>query len=294
MTVYLGSDGFVELKRDSAALAAQGELNAADVNVDRRRFSIDGAEGSLIIGDHISIITADKSSLVLVSGHTDSKGEYHKDWRGYVHVDDVGGLRLYNNFEQAIKGDMSSALELVKPPEKKDIIIKTQNNKFRGLAEVKSYEFTTSRDQVDITTLGNEFRDQYERGLISGQGVIDCFWSYGYDCLERCTDFESEFPIYLARLCLRLQQGSDFLGRFFLYRADDTSNDASVWYEAECIITNVTVTVEPTQIISSSIQFVTTGTVRLHQGMPPQYLLKEDQGLLLTEGGEPIQLEAPT
>ena len=286
--------GFVELKRDSAALAAQGELNAADVNVERRRFSIDGAEGSLISGDHISIITADKSSLVLVSGHTNSKGEYYKDWRGYVHVDDVGGLRLYSNFDQSLKGDMSSALELVKPTEKKDIIIKTQNNKFRGLAEIKSYEFTTSRDQVDITTLGNEFRDQYERGLISGQGVIDCFWSYGYDCLERCTDFESEFPVYLARLCLRLQQGSDFLGRFFLYRADDATNDASVWYEAECIVTNVTVTVEPTQIISSSIQFVTTGSVRLHQGMPPQYLLKEDQGLLLTEDGEAIQLEAPT
>ena len=110
MTVYLGSDGFVELKRDSAALAAQGELNAADVNVERRRFSIDGAEGSLISGDHISIITADKSSLVLVSGHTNSKGEYYKDWRGYVHVDDVGGLRLYSNFDQSLKGDMSSAL----------------------------------------------------------------------------------------------------------------------------------------------------------------------------------------
>lgn len=293
MTVYLGSDGFIELKRDSGELAAQGELNAADVNLERRRFSIDGAEGSIITGDQISIITKDKTELELVAGHVNSKGKYFKDWRGYVHVDDIGGMRLYDDFDQSLKGELNSALVLVKPSKKKDIIIKTQNNKFRGLAEVKSYEFTTSRDQVDITTLGNEFRDQYERGLISGQGIIDCFWSFGYDCLETCSDFESEFPIYLARLCLRLQQGSDFIGRFFLYRAPDSANDPSVWYEAECVITNVTVNVEPTQIISSSIQFVTTGSVRLHQGMPPTYLMQEDRNLLLTEDGEPIQLEAP-
>ena len=102
MTVYLGSDGFIELKRDSGELAAQGELNSADVNLERRRFSIDGAEGAIITGDQISIITKDKTELELVAGHVNSKGEYFKDWRGYVHVDDIGGIRLYESFEQAI------------------------------------------------------------------------------------------------------------------------------------------------------------------------------------------------
>ena len=55
MTVYLGSEGFIELKRDSGELAAQGELNAADVNLERRRFSIDGAEGAIITGDQFQL-----------------------------------------------------------------------------------------------------------------------------------------------------------------------------------------------------------------------------------------------
>lgn len=293
MTVYLGSQGFLELKRDSAELAAKSSLDKSDVNVARRRFSIDGAEGSLITGDQVTIATSDKTALVLIKDHVNSKGEYHADWSGFIYIDDAGGIRLYDTFNESLQGGFERAVELVEPTTSKDITIKTRSSQFRGLASVKSFDFTTTREQVDITALGSEFKDQYEAGLISGQGSVDCFWSHASSCFDDCSDLSVEFPAYLARLCIRLQQGSDFMGRFFLYVGNDPEVDPSVWYEAECIVTNASVTVEPTQIISSSIDFVTTGQVRLHQGMPPAFMLQQDGDLLLTEDGDPIGLEDP-
>jgi len=293
VTVYLGSKGFLELKRDSAELAAKSKLDKSDVNVTRRRFSIDGAEGSLITGDQVTIATVDKKGLVLVKDHKNAKGEYHADWSGFIYIDDAGGIRLYDTFNESLRGSFEQAVELVEPTDSKDITIKTRSSQFRGLASVKSFDFTTTRDQVDLTTLGSEFRDQYEAGLISGQGTVDCLWSHVSDCNDDCADESVEFPAYLARLCIRLQQGSDFMGRFFLYVGHDPARDPSVWYEAECIVTNASVTVEPTQIISSSINFVTTGQVQLHQGMPPAYMLQEGGDVLLSEDGDPIGLEDP-
>ena len=40
---------------------------------------------------------------------------------------------------------------------------------------------TTSRDQVDTTNLGDQFRNQYEAGLISGQGTLNAFFEHRYE-----------------------------------------------------------------------------------------------------------------
>ena len=99
----------------------------------------------------------------------------------------------------------------------------------------------------------------------------------------------TEFAIYLAQLCIRLTQGADFLGRYFVYlpTTDDSldvaGDEASVWYECECIVTNCTVTVNTEQAIEATIQFITTGTIRLLTGIPPAYLLQEDSSFLLLE-----------
>ena len=46
----------------------------------------------------------------------------------------------------------------------------------RCLAEVTSYQITTSRETIDSTHLGAHYRKQYEAGLIQGQGQIECLW----------------------------------------------------------------------------------------------------------------------
>ena len=285
MPVYLGNAGFVEIRRDANEQALTTKLDPNDVNVDKRRFSVDFAEGALITGDQIDIATADKSTLVLVDGH-----DGFPDWRGFVHVDDAGGLRLFDSFEKAVSGEKDEALELETPSSTKDVLIKTRALDYDCLASVKDFEITTSRDQVDTTVLGQEHKNLFEAGLISGQGDLSCFWEHERGmCDERSA--KAEFPIYLARLILRLQQGSDFLGRFFIYWGGKT--ESSIWYEAECIVTNVAVSVAATQLIETKIQFVTSGPVTLKSGIPPAYLLQENEDVILLEQTGGILLEDP-
>lgn len=272
MAVYLGDQGCVELKRDSLNDPISGTLKEDDVNVDRRRFSFEFDVNALISGDQIEIERPDKQDLVLVSGATGAS------YRAFVHVDKVGGLRLYETFDAAISGEQSNAIELVDPTEDQQITIKTYNNDYRRLAQVTNFEITTNRETVDITSLGEEFRRSYANGLISGQGSMTCLWDYKAGLCDGDTDVE--FPQYLAQLIIRTEQGADFDGNFYIDHSCDTQY---VWYEAKCIVTNVAITVTPTQLIRARVQFVMTGDIRLKMGVPPAYIEQEDGSLILLE-----------
>ena len=286
MGVYFGQSGEIALKRDSLQSTLATKLDPSDVNTSRRRFSVDHSSGSLLTGDRIDIATADKSTLELVSGHS------YEDGSWFVNVDPVGGLRLYDTFAKAIEGLQSTALALAVPSASKDILIKTRNENFRHVANVRDFEMTTSREQVDLTNLGDEFRNQYEAGIISGQGTMSCIWEHSYETGNRKSEYgtDSEFPFYLAQLIVRTQQGSDFDGLFYIYR--DTNNAKNnVFYEANCIITNVAVSVSPAEVIETRIEFVTNGSVKLKTGDTPGYLLQENSDKILQENLSPILLE---
>ena len=288
MTVYLGDHGVVELKRASGA-PIQTTIDIGDVNVDKRRFSFpEDVRGELLSGDQIDLVRTDGNNLDLIDGHNDP------DWRGYVFIDIMGGVRLYDSFEAAIRGNAYEAVELKTPSSAQPIAIQTRNTRYNPLAQVKQFDFTTERQQIDLTHLGDQFRKQYEAGLISGQGRLDCFWDHKQEMCDphQCGD-GVELPIYLAQLCIRLTQGADFMGRFFIYTPggeDLRESRNAVWYEADCLVTNVSVNVSPTEVIESSIDFVTTGTIRLLVGIPPSYLLTEEPAKLLQEDGSGLLL----
>ena len=86
MSIYFGSTGFIELKRDALNSEISTSLNPADVNTNKKRFSVDKVSGSLITGDQIEIETTDGTNLDLLSGHS------FPDLRKYIHIDDMGGL----------------------------------------------------------------------------------------------------------------------------------------------------------------------------------------------------------
>ena len=86
MSIYFGSTGFIELKRDALNSEIGTSLNPADVNTTKKRFSVENVVGSLITGDQIEIETVDKSNLELLSGHN------FPDLRKYIHIDDMGGI----------------------------------------------------------------------------------------------------------------------------------------------------------------------------------------------------------
>lgn len=282
MSVYMGEDGGLLIKRTAVGQGLlRSNLDPGDVNVDRRRFSFDFPVEALITGDRIEIYTADGSDLTLVKDHDFPDGVWH------CHIDDSGGVRLYDEFEDAINGGIENAVELIEPPATQQILVRTRNSKFRCYAQMRSWEITTSRQQVDTTTLGEEFVTRFARGLISGQGTATCIWDYkDAICDPMDCDEETEKPHYLCELLLRLKQGALFRGQFFLH-----TGSPSVWYEADCVVTNAAMNFAPGRIVQSQVQFVTTGPIDLHTGQPDGFVLQEDGDLVLQENADGILLE---
>ena len=286
MSIYFGSTGFIELKRDALNSVLGTSLDPADVNTAKKRFSVDNVSGSLITGDQVDIETVDGSNLELLSGHD------FPDLRKYIHIDDMGGIKLYNNFATALAGEVTDALTLTAPSSTKNILIRTRNTRFRPLAKITEFEITTSRDTVDVTNLGQEFRQQYENGLISGQGTIQTIWQHRNFQNDTPGYASPEFPVYLSQLLVRMQQGADFEGRFYIYN-DPSQTTNSVWYQSMCVVTNVAVNVPASGLIEARIEFVTNGEIRLHNGVPPSFLLLESSDKILQEDGDGILLEDP-
>lgn len=291
MGVYLGTAGRVDLRREAGEQQLITTLDPNDVNVSRKRFSVDFALNSLITGDRVTIATVDGSPLKLVSGHQDASLNYYPDWNGYIHVDAVGGLRLYNTFEESLAGGSTNALTLVQPDSATNVSIQSEDFQYNTLGQVTSFELTTSRDQVNTDVLGTEFHSYYEAGLISGQGQLSCLWEHTSRSRQVNSAPNSEFSSYLARLLLRLKQGASFEGRFYVYNGNE--GGAPVWYECECLVSSFAVSVEPSQVISTNVQFVATGPITLHQGFEEEYLLQEDGvSRILQEDGNSILLES--
>ena len=284
--IITGDDGYVELQRTSLEYSMKTTLGTADVNVGRKRFSVDGISDSVITGDKLEIATVDGSTLELVSGHTYSDGAW------FVNVDAVGGIRLYDTFDNAITGGSANALTLVTPSASKAITLKARDSAYRPLARVRDFEFTTNRELIQTETLGSKFKEQYENGLIQGQGTVNCFWEHRYLLSDSDTRqvVKPEFAAYLARLILRLDQGCDFNGRFFMYR-ESASSTNNCWWECEAQITNCAINVPAGGVVESRIEFVTTGEFHLKTGDTPGYVLQENTDYLLQETGDKLFLE---
>ena len=286
MAIYFGSTGFIELKRDALNSQIGTSLNPADVNTTKKRFSVENINGSLITGDQVEIETVDGSNLELLDSHS------FPDLRKYIHIDDMGGIKLYNTFGAALAGEVSDALTLTVPSSTKDVLIRTRNTRFRPLAKVTEFEITTTRDTVDVSNLGEEFRRQYENGLISGQGTIQTIWQHRNFQNDTPDFVEPEFAVYLSQLLVRMQQGADFEGRFYIYN-DPSQSTNSVWYQSMCVVTNVAINVPASGLIEARIEFITNGEIRLHNGVPPAFLLRENTDKILQEDGDGILLEDP-
>ena len=290
MSVYLGNSGGVQVKRQGEPVNVQ--LQAADVDTTERRFSLDfdpdyaGTRPSpLITGDQVQFSSADETTdLELVDGLTDT------DVTRWVHVDVMGGIRLFDSYEKAVNGGKDNAIELVKPAADQKIVVDVVNVQYECVAQMRSYELTTQRETVDTSILGEEYRQFYDQGMISGQGTITAIWDFRYSPCVDNFDSEAVLANYFSQLVIRFREGSRFCGYFTVY----CDSDSAVWYECDCICTSVGMNFSPGQVIDSTIQFITTGQIQLKQGEPPSYLLQEqgvDSELLLEQPPGAIELE---
>jgi len=286
MSVYLGTFGKVELQRQFDGSELNSTINTDDVNTTARRFSFDFERGQLITGDQIEIKSTDGSALDFINGYTDSSA------KRFIHVNELGGIRLYSSFADAVNGGRTNALVLATPGNAIPISVTVENNIARLLAQVNSYELNTERETVDTTTLSDDFRSRIST-LVSGSGRMSCFWEYTGDTVK-------ELPNYLIELSLRTKVGSQFHAKFYL-KANGYTPDGSalnqiddIFYEFDAVITACAVQFSPDAAVQITADFITTGSVELKiDTFVGEAVLQEDASdiLLDQDGAAKLLLE---
>lgn len=289
MSVYLGSAGYVELRRTSVDQPYRATIHVSDVNEAADRFSFDFPVGQFLTGDLLEFRTLEAGRVFdLVAGWTYSDASF------YASVDDVGGIRLYKHFDEAVAGESKGKIELQRLASSLAVEVRVRNNIERIVAQVTSFEVNTERDAVDVTGLGDSFRQQYS-SLITGSGMMSCFFEYERHLCDSANQTDRqffEFPVYLNQLVLRSQIGSGFHARMVLIgRGEKPSGNAidfddEVWYEFDGVITNVGMSFEPSQPIRTQISYITTGSIQLRTRSSSNYLTQEQGTRSLLRLGE--------
>ena len=275
MTVYLGTHGKVELKREFDGTLT-GTIKPDDVNTTAKRFSFDFEHGQLLTGDQIEITSTDDSALDFIDSYTDSSV------KKFIYVDELDGIRLYDSFADAVTGGKTNAETLAAPGDDIPVEVKVANASYRLIAQVNSFEINTERETVDTTTLSDEFRTRVST-LISGSGRISAFWEY-------TGDTSNEVANYMMELALRTRVGSNFKGKFYIKVKDynpsgvtDRSDD-EVWYQANGIITAAAVQFAPDNTVQITADFITTGQIQIRMDL-------ETDDTTLTESGDEVVLD---
>ena len=279
MAVFLGRNGNVRLRRGLRVPYAllEDEIKPDDVNTTLNRLSFDGALDNLITGDRIDLSTNDARGMVCFDASAWSSGSVEPLISAYVHVNAVGGLRFFYEFENAINNNRAAELTLAEFAGNPLVVtVKVRDVSANVLGNVTGYTLNTDRETIDATALSDKFRKQYSAGLISGSGSIDCLFDYISSGIQ-------ETPLLMLQLIHRVDIGSEF--DLALYLTDKELNPSlnNVYYEMEAMVTQTGVTVDSDDIIRCTIDFVTTGEIRLLIGEPVGYVLKEDNGRIEIE-----------
>ena len=278
MAIYLGSRGRVELQRTFGGREIATTIDDAEVVATCKRLGFAAASrgdtSELITGDELEI-RAD-SNLVFISGYTTVKTA-----KFFIHVDDLGGIRLYETYAHAVSGGATNAVSLVAQAAGWSLAVRltVQNAIHRILGQVTSYELNTSAAVVDTTALSDDFRNSIN-GILSGSGRLESFWDYR----DTVGAGEYESAQYLHQLILRSDIGSAFNAHLYLKvdgydpsgAGSNVANDI-IWYDVKGLISNTAIAFNTGQVVKMTADFVTTGKINLKVMTAAEYkLLQED------------------
>jgi hypothetical protein len=285
MGIYLGNIGNIELTRKSLEGSKESIVNPSDVNASRDRFSFDFDPSYLIGGDLVEIATRDGTTLDFVDASGWANGVVQSSGNWYVFVDELGGIRLYDNFDDSLEGASAGLVPLNAIARNIPIRVTVRDRDARLLGCVSDYEINTTRETVDVTALSDEYRQQYS-SLISGSGRLTAQWDY-------VKEGDTEPVNYLMQLVLRTEVGSSFHAKFFIKSAGTSASGGSfestqindaLWWEFDGLITSSATSFASGDIIVSSVDFVATGPIRLRaKTRTTEYLLQESGDKLKLE-----------
>jgi len=285
MGIYLGDVGSIELTRKSLEGGMASVVNPSDVNASRNRFSFDFDQGYLINGDFVEISTTDGTTLDFVNASGWNIGAVQTSGNWYIFIDEVGGVKLYDTFDNSLDGGTVGRVPLVAIARDIPILVTVRNRESRLVASITDYVLNTNRETVDITALSDQYRQQYS-SLITGSGSITAQWDY-------VNNADKEPIHYLMQLVLRTEVGSSFSAKVYA-KSPDTSAaggpfargqfDDALWWEFDALVTNSSVSFAPSTLVAGTIDFVTTGPIRLRaQTQATRYLLQQSGGKIELE-----------
>jgi hypothetical protein len=279
MTFFVGHTGIVRLQRN-ASNSFPAIISPADVNTSLNRFSFENSEDNLITGDLVEISTTDARGIDFLPSSFWGlpEGQKANNAKAVVNVNNVGGIRLYRDFADAINNVRAQEVSLSSfAGADLSTSIAVRDTRYNTLGSVTSFEINTDRGAMETTSLSDVFRQQYSAGLLSGNGSIECLFSYE-------TTGVAETPLLLLQIINRLDIGSSFKALLSLSSVEKTATfTEEVYYEVDAVITRAGVTVTADSLVSCSIDFVTTGEFKLRIGVPSEYILKEDNDAIYLE-----------
>jgi hypothetical protein len=272
MTFFLGHQGSVRLRRDSQATLSS-IISSDDVNTSLNRLGFDGSLENILTGDRITIATEDVRGLVCFAANVWSSAQVEGAFSAYVHVNAAGGLRFFESFSAAVNNVRAEEYSLAAfAGDPLQITVGVRDSKYNILGSVTGYRVNTDREAIEVTTLNDKFRQQYSAGLISGSGSIDCLFS-------ATTTGIAETPLLMLQLIQRIEIGSAFDCALYL----SESPGSSVFYELTALVVKAGVEVRDDALITCSLDFVTTGEIRLLVGTPAGYVLQENDDRVIIE-----------
>lgn len=264
MAIYLGCGGSVELQRSGGVGAFTTVIDSSDINATARRFTFEDSQTRLITGDRVMITTSGISAgtnLDFIAPSAWASGVVEPSFSAHASVDDIGGIRLYGSFAEALENDPANAVQLVNIGQGHSITITVDpvSSSWRPLAQVRQYEVNTNVETIDTSALGDEFRSSID-SIKTGNGRLSCEWDYSGTGSE-------EIPYYLQQLIVRTQIGQKFRARLYLktqgFQGTATTQDDSLWYEFDAVIVAAAVQFTPGTIVEMTIEFIATGQIQL-------------------------------
>lgn len=273
MAIFLGHQGNVRLRRgtkQSLPAYLSDIISADEVNVSLNRVNFESSLDNLLTGDKVDLRTSDPRGLIFFDPSAWRVGEVQGTIAAYVNVNAAGGLRFFDSFAAAVNNDRSSELRLYQfEGNPIDITVSVRDVSYNILGNVTSYEFSADREAIDTTALSDKFKYQYSAGLLSGSGRIDTLFDPEVSGI-------AETNLLMLQLIQRLDIGSEFDLALYLTDKEIDPYEQSIFYNLSAVITRAGVSVTADDTIKCTIDFVTTGELRLIVGAPAEYILKED------------------
>lgn len=283
MALFAGHYGQVDLQRLGGDKVLHLLIQQEDAYHKRNKiaFSVDKDtdldRGVLRTGDRIKVATKDDRGLPVRLYENLSGSEFvdnPSEFEAFIYCDPMGSVSFYRAFRDAMKDSKENRrLEVLESDGDTEITLEFLAGSSNEVGFVTGFRYTTDRETVDVTALGEKFRG-FQASAISGSGSIDCV----FDFSEKT---EKEIPATLANLVQRADVGARFNSRLYILepfgdQPPGLSSNQGVWYEVNGLMTKVAFNVRAGSLVDVSFDFVSSGAVDLQYGATDVSLITEN------------------